>query len=214
MPEDTTQPQPTPKPKLINWKSILIGIIIGGLLVGIGMFFYYDTPPPNETLIVDEAPENVSTFSAKPIQLKDENASWQNYSNVALGISLKYPWDWDTTEFNGSPFFAPKEFIEQLKGIQEASKMMVISITQSDTETTYKNDEFGTVVKSTTNLAGNQATKYVVTYNVSPCCNISSGDVYTYIVVENKGKFVRVSLSDQTYVKTFETILSTFKFLD
>ena len=78
----------------INWKNILLGIIIGAILVGIIAitFWYFTRPKESETSPVTTT--KTSTSSAKPATTsaqKDETADWKVYKDKSF--TFKYPQD-------------------------------------------------------------------------------------------------------------------------
>jgi|GEM_PF-6688640 len=100
MPEDQvlpTQPNqsqveqfPTlEKKKPINWKVVLLGVLIGLILIAvIGITFWYLTKP-KESGNSSTNTTKTSTTSAKP----DETANWKTYKTESEGTKyeLKYP---------------------------------------------------------------------------------------------------------------------------
>ena len=71
----------------INWKSVLIGVILGALLVGIiGFTFWYFTRSKES--------ENSSTNTTKTstsLAKKDETADWKTYKGETILVSFKIP---------------------------------------------------------------------------------------------------------------------------
>ncbi len=101
MPEITTQPQPTPNQKSINWKNILIGAVIGAVAIGLGVLIFLLLQPKDEissTVTTKKATPSVkiSTPSAK----KDETSDWKTFSDKEKTITLKYPKEWDFVREN------------------------------------------------------------------------------------------------------------------
>lgn len=92
MPEIPTQPQPTPNQKSINWKGILIVVVIGAIIIGLGVFiFLIFQPKPETTSTVTTKKATPSAKIATPSAEKDETADWDTYKNTNYNYSLKYP---------------------------------------------------------------------------------------------------------------------------
>lgn len=238
MPEVPTQPQPIQK--LFNWKNILIGIIIGGLLVGVVMFIYYNTLRDDLNLVVDEAPENVSTISAKPTQPKDETANWKTYQKSDVGFQLKYPSSVSTESTaysSGSGGYATlsikgptqKEGTDIHDGMYIFTKTLAFvssleNVAKEDQES-IKSNEYGILVTVVN-------PKPKVSFDIKQVTIGEANGVSQTIVIDGKkidDKFIYVRLKDGKvlrihrmsvganyveYSEIIDKILSTFKFLD
>ncbi len=106
MPEDSSQPQPTSTQKSINWKNIIIGIVIGAILVGLGVLIFLLLQPSPETTSTGTTKKatpsaKISTPSAK----KDETADWEIYENKNYGFFLKYPNNFKVHNLIEAPFY-------------------------------------------------------------------------------------------------------------
>lgn len=111
--ENVASPQPSPSPltKGINWKTIIIGVVIGAILLGIGGFLVYNAyqPKKEEPTVTTTKKVTSSAKPATPSAQKDETADWKVYTHKADGIKFKYPQDWkednsgsDAIYFKGS----------------------------------------------------------------------------------------------------------------
>ncbi len=84
MPDVSTEPQVTPNQKSINWKRILIFVVIGVAVIGLGVLIFLILQPKEETTIP------VATKKATPSAKKDETSDWIEFVGN-LEYSLKYP---------------------------------------------------------------------------------------------------------------------------
>ena len=81
------------KPKGINWKTVLIGVVIGTVLVGLGVAIYFllqPKPEPTSTATTKQA--TPSAKIATPSAQKDETAEWKVYRTSTF--TIKYPRTW------------------------------------------------------------------------------------------------------------------------
>ncbi len=103
MPEIPTQPQPASEKKSINWKNIIIGIVVGAILVGLGvLIFLILQPKPTETTQTPTKKATPSANISTPSAKKDETASWKVVENDVLGYSIKYPKGWSVLRCKNS----------------------------------------------------------------------------------------------------------------
>lgn len=102
--QSNPQPSPTqPTSQGINWKNILIGVIIGAVVFGGGGFLVYNAYQPKK-----EEPEQTTTTTTKtatpssetatPSAKKNETTSWKTYTNKQFGYQIKYPKNTTYTE--------------------------------------------------------------------------------------------------------------------
>ena len=82
-----TSSVPTPS-QGINWKYVLIGIIVGAVLIGGSGYVVYNAyqPKKEETKKSMEIDKNTT----KPLTTKQSN-DWKTYENRASSIRIKYP---------------------------------------------------------------------------------------------------------------------------
>ncbi|MEX0616550.1 MAG: hypothetical protein WD231_01895 [Candidatus Woykebacteria bacterium] len=93
MPENTNQPTPTqPASQGINWKNILIGVIIGAVLVGGGGFLVYNAYQPRKEELIQTT--TTPTKTAMPSASKDKSGKCDTYSNKVVGVEFKCPEGW------------------------------------------------------------------------------------------------------------------------
>ncbi|OGY28338.1 MAG: hypothetical protein A2Z42_03165 [Candidatus Woykebacteria bacterium RBG_19FT_COMBO_43_10] len=213
MPDVSTESQITPSQRAINWKTILIIVVIGTVLIGLGVLIYLVLQPREEAT----APSaKIPTSSAK----KDELLDWKVYSSKTLGVSVKYPNNWDEpTEIETTVIFDGNDPVLGLVNVEldkesadesfyiELSKMEVNKpesiIDPSSVIITRLSDiivdGYDGLVMTKTKKSKNE-----LIYNLF----IKKSDDYYRLIVFGKE-------TKQTETKKlFDNIVSTFKFLD
>ena len=90
MTEVPAQSQPTSQG--INWKRIIIGVVIGIILVGGGILGFYLYQKNSE----GSTPQQVNTpITASPSSKpSNETANWNTYTNTKYSYQIKYPSNW------------------------------------------------------------------------------------------------------------------------
>ena len=114
-----TQTQVTTTSKSLNWKKIILTVVIilvvTGLIAGVYWFFVLSKTSGDSDLTgpVPKVTTKTSTESAKESTAsaeKDETADWKTYKDTILGFQVKYPEDWfvvsakswtEETSYNG-----------------------------------------------------------------------------------------------------------------
>src|SRR3990170_5008628 len=103
MPQEKPTPQSTtpvqPIPQGLNWKNILIGVVIGAVLFGGGGYLVYNVYQPKkeepaQTTTTTKTATPSSKTTTKEETPKDETADWKVYSDSVLKFSIKHPKDW------------------------------------------------------------------------------------------------------------------------
>ncbi|MEX0621474.1 MAG: hypothetical protein WD187_00560 [Candidatus Woykebacteria bacterium] len=98
--ENVANQQPTTTiaiKKPINWKNILIGVVVGGVLFGGGGYLVYNAYQPKKE---EPAPTSTTTKTSTPSSTtkkeepKDETDDWNLYKNKNFGYQIKYPKNW------------------------------------------------------------------------------------------------------------------------
>ena len=234
MPEVSPQPN-TPQPNTpqvvtkkagFNWKSVLIAVLIGAMVIiaaTTGLRYYLDQ---NQSHLETGS---VTIKSATPAAQKDNTAGWKIYTNYKYGYSLKYPTNWyiksssgGNAENNGcdenltttSIIELSATAIEDCGFIREFLPPSTTDITILVSDTAYAdltNILTDRPSKDTT-IAGIKAVKYIHTKDSSgPDVN----DTRIYFNYNNSGYLIYLKQSDQigSYDTIYDTILSTFKFL-
>ena len=141
MPEVSAQPQPTSDKKPLNWKKILVFIVIGVVIIGLGVagwYFYLNNQeeklPDSEIGLPESGKVNCDHITLK--------STWQTYeNNYSYGYTLKYPPDWQIVEEvpgegrnkGGLVRFASK-------GKKDQKYSVVIGAEKFSTLETYKNN--------------------------------------------------------------------------
>jgi|SRR3990167_9253230 len=95
------QPSPIPSPKAINWKTILIGVVIGAVLLGVGGYLVYNAYQPKKE---EPAQTTTTTKTATPSATTPTTAT-HDWQTIKGEISK-----WQASGIYGFEFKAPKEF--------------------------------------------------------------------------------------------------------
>ena len=83
--------------KKIDWKSVLIGAVIGAILVGLAVLIFLLLQPKSEETTPTTVPKTATT-SAK----KDGTSAWKTYQGRLISVEFKIPKDFTVTEKDGS----------------------------------------------------------------------------------------------------------------
>ena len=207
-PQQPTAAVATPK-NPINWKNILIGIIIGVILIGIVAitFWYFTRPKESETSPVTTT--KTSTSSAKTATRsaqKDEIAGWKTFNSEQGGVkfSLKYPNNFTALPENpaqGGDIITNKASVIGNFKNGDILVSIVIWKTATRRKVQYQDSVFAGLKAE--KGVGTDQDLGVVTYYI------------THINSENDFSFECTFLppTDSNLKQTCETIANTFKFL-
>src|SRR4030042_1663331 len=89
----------------INWKNILIGVLIGAVLIIIVVIaFWYFTRPKGTTT------SPTTTKTATPSAKNDETTGWKTYQDKDCGFQVKYPTDFNEYASEGGVTFESKKW--------------------------------------------------------------------------------------------------------
>ncbi len=229
MPEIPTQPQTTPEGKPINWKNILIGAVIGGVLVGVGVLIFYLYQSNSEETTPTTTPKTLTTSAkiATPSAEKDETADWNIYKDGS--IVLKYPKSWGRYDSMSKPSFSEEDPTSVSPGVivptvvtDDAPKLSVYGIDL----TGLLNSKIGATWDSgakhyekLSNLLINGHKAVWIRQSLNPSIP-ASGPAIDHIYIQKDTKVYEISLWTEDeielkkYYDIFNQILSTFKFLD
>jgi len=179
------------------------------------------TQPQNQT---SPSPAAVAKSPQPPL---DETANWKTYTNAKMGIAIKYSPDFSLeeaqpiTEVLGTNFYTPDHSVYSHSiGGGVLSNGGFINLGVKDTTTDSLETEFQNFIgvaklesKSNSQLAGMPAIRG--TYMAAEGASNQTEVLFT---LKGKKRFVftvwAVEEDRQPLIKTFETMLSTFKFLD
>ena len=228
MAELPVQPQSQPTKQGINWKNILIGVVIGAVLVGVGVLVFYLYQGSSEEATPTTTPKT-STPSAKtstPSAQKDETADWVLFEDKVLGFSLKHPTKWfkypstsedissqisnyDMDKAEGTGYDPEKnkgDFKIQVDKVENTSNQTLeqyIADKFSKSET-----ELPTII-SQQNKFINENKAIIVEFKTSL-------GTFANVYIERKSSIYIIHglLDYESNKKTFNLIVSTFKFLD
>jgi len=105
-------PENSANQKEINWKSVLIGVIIGAILIGLGVLIYLLLQPKPEEITPATTPKTATTSAKKDGTTKETTKAsppcassltdadkieiklWKTYENSKYKYSFKYPENW------------------------------------------------------------------------------------------------------------------------
>lgn len=235
MPDEGQKPQKVTvvySPLRINWRNVLLGGIIGLLIVAIGVFAfsYYTpnaTPVPSVEIKKGTPSAKTATKSATQSTQKSETADWKTYTNKTIGFSIEYPSGWD---YNDSTKFQtqscePGPDISVGLVLFGSKSLKCVGVGHSG----LWDEKVGLVVSSSARfeplkqIAGEKYTGITIDgesavknfrseTSEGPRCtctriNVNHGDKGFEI------EFVNKDLQGN-YDSIYDTILSTFKFLD
>lgn len=145
MPEASPDNQPNPTQSTpsqpitqgINWKSIIIGVIIGTIVFGGGGFLVYNAyqPEKEEPVQTTTTTPKTATPSSKTApkeekpKPKDETADWKVYKDSE--IQFRYPSNWKLTERNetktGEVNVASPDYSASSPGAEAGEPALVIN---------------------------------------------------------------------------------------
>ncbi len=227
------QPSPTPTPKVINWKTILIRVVIGAVLLGGGGYLVYNAyQPKKEEPAQTTTTTKTATPSATTQTSKDETADWKTYTGSQ--ISFKYPPSWkeydtstDANSTRPTPSFSDKDPNTVSPGVV----VPTISIDKSSTLSVFGTD-FNGLVNTSVGYTWNAGKSYKKIKNLTVGSMQAvwirqsleagvavSGPSYDHIYIEKSNKVYDFYLMADTastldqYSTTFNLIITTFKFL-
>jgi len=229
MPESTPdkdQHDTIESPYRISWRRLLKIIIpifvlffaIAYWFVGIYTPSKIEAPTTVPTPDFQEATPSAKTATGSA--QKDKIEGWKRYSNDKIGFSLKYPTSWvANTECEETVvFFAPTQ---ETLGICNSGTSGLIDVSFIDTDfKTYiaqlVKESYDNFKEEETKIDGKETVKRSGTFNGKN--GTPKGAQRVEYLVNSKGKVVAINytkLSDWSdRLSDFETIVSTFKFLN
>jgi hypothetical protein len=226
MPEKPEQPQ-----KSLNWKNVLIGVLIGSILVGggVGLLCYLlFQPKSSEPTVTTPKKATSSAKKATPSAQKDETAGWKTFTSTKFGFKVKYPSEWKIAREidKGANIFSQEElsgglfievYISDDYNQKEYQKVETISVGQSSK---FDAGIPGTNLQDTyTRLEDTTVDGYkAVRYKKEPGFGDADNPKTYNAIIGKSGKLylLRNKLYEQSFdegIKLLDKILSTFKFL-
>ncbi|MDP2720450.1 MAG: hypothetical protein Q8O75_00700 [bacterium] len=221
---ETNQPKPSHK---INWKNILIGVVVGILLIGGGVAIWLMLGQPSTKLPSQTPISTPSSQTSTPSAQKDETAGWKTYKDES--ISIKYPASWNRYDSISEPSFSEKDPSSVSPGLV----VPTVAILSSPDLSVYNTDFDGLFDANTGDTWDSGAKHYEKLENLNvdgqkavwirQTLNPdipSSGPSIDHVYAFKDSKIYEISLwtNDEgelkNYTNIFKKILSTFKFLD
>jgi len=193
---------------IITIKTLLAVIIftgVGTIIVGGGLLIADYRKVSEPTKLSQEQPTEIIKE-----EIKDETADWQVYRNEEYGFEVKYPEKWN---YNGGPlpytfYFGESGPYDYQVGItvEENSSIEKFKDSYQNCEKTFVDNKEGLKCEGRNWIETERGVE--VNYFVN----------YIYIKIKNNDRFYLFSVfaSDESLdrIKTFNQILSTFKFIE
>ncbi len=218
----SSSPPPISTPPHASYVPKLLVVAILFLTLGLGVGFtlnnYLSTPNPTPTPVITTSP------SPAP----DLTANWKTYTNTESGVEFKYPQTWDAKQLIGwqlnvflddHPFEIPTatEFLTPiLISLNEAQNTVTNqkyfqekTIEEGIKRISYLFDQSSITVKNLT-IDGKKA----VQLSGITAPGMLGGQFYMTTLIQLDNKLLLISLHDQKFQKTYDQILSTFRFLE
>jgi|GEM_PF-6715490 len=203
MTETSAQPTFQSEPRM-NWKRILLGIIMGAIVVGVIAITFWYLTRPNETENFSITSTKTATSSAKTATTsakKDEIADWRTYTSIKYGYSIKFPANLgDSDEIFDNPsaprtYFGKKLFLFTIE-VQETGQKL------QDLEKNLSNPKYVRI------------NNYDAISFSGPANGVfEDGTKFAYLLI-NKGKLYSIYFGNTATEIQKDQILSTFEFLD
>jgi hypothetical protein len=191
------------QPNKINFKNILIGVVIGAVLIGLGIVIFLLLQPKEGPT----SPTKKATPSAKvstPPAKKDETADWNVYTGAYY--TFKYPSNWkiETGYTTDELRLVSPDLVAETGPLITIKAGTMIRLYPPGANRDLK--DYLHENSTETTLGGKKAIR-------------SDSNHYTTYFVVNNSKFYQIPRlfpegKQSEYEDTFEKILSTFKFLD
>ncbi|OGY22760.1 MAG: hypothetical protein A2172_05320 [Candidatus Woykebacteria bacterium RBG_13_40_15] len=203
----------------INWKNIIMGVVIGAVLFGGGGYLVYNAyqPKSSEPTVTTTKKATPSAKPATPSAQKDETAEvaslTNSYTDTFFNITFKFPTNWEKKSKSGieacEPSVGPKNVSDSGFSICEfgqSSPEQLASLPPKNI-VSYKKDftSAGKRVIRQVVTENNKATLYAYMGNVTH--DGQNGTLTVTAWPEGSG------LTIEKFVDLFDKILSTFKFL-
>jgi len=228
------QPSPTPKPQVINWKNIVIGVVIGTVLLGVGGYLIYNAyqPKSSEPTVTATKKATPSAKPATPSAQKDETADWDTFEDKILSYSVKYPMGWfvdpakswsggvtntgdnvtDFTNFDKAKITNPGELESTQYKITVAKlakneEQSLEDYVLSKRSTCCPPQLYGNLEKITVD----KRTAYKDTATIGTKESPGRDCIKVYVEL-NKSIVFAISCGQKAFSETFDNILSTFRF--
>ncbi|MDP2720828.1 MAG: hypothetical protein Q8O75_02710 [bacterium] len=227
--ENVASPQTNPPPAPpgsqtssgINWKNIIIGVVIGAVLFGGGGYLVYNAYQPKE-----EPAQNATTTTktstpsstTKKEEPKDETADWVLLSNTQLGYSVKYPPTWKTKrctenvpENKSTDGFGPNE---ANTGTCASGSFPTIFIASGKNYLNIVDSSYTDYKTENLTIAGRAAIKTSGVTKGRP--DIQDGIYIVEYTFVDKSLYIKFTgnKTDTDNLNVLDQMLSTFKFLD
>ncbi len=194
------------KPKGINWKNILIGVVIGVVLIGLGvLIFLILQPKPEPTTTVTTKKATPAAKISTPSAEKDETADWETYTGETISVSFKIPQNFIVKDQKGK---IQNTWVEGLITVsdEKGEQVFSVNIIHAGGEYWYSLDSKGVVID------GIKGTKTNYTFS-DPITFQPKDQIPKFIVISFKEKefTINYDIENEEFVNK---VLPTFKILD
>lgn len=125
LPPETNQPQQFQK---INWKNVLIGVLVGILLIGGGVAVWLLLGNPSTSLPSKTPTATPPAETSTPSSQIDETADWKTYEGETIPVSFKIPSNYSVEEQKGK---IANTFYEGLITVKDEKGESVFSVVNS-----------------------------------------------------------------------------------
>ena len=190
----------------INWKYLAIVVVLG-LIVGGGILWYANIPPPAPQ------PIEIPNIQKPTLQQTLDASTWQTYRNDEFGFEVRYPSNWrvNTPEVGEGDFIQIDNYLTDREG---GEKTMQILIKDNP-----KPEEEGFDAEDSNYRIDNLPTK---TYYFIPNRDLGLDDIavskstpLVVIRMEKNNKSYRFLLFNTDKITgVYSQILSTFRFVE
>jgi len=184
--------------KLKIYKFKILGGILGAFVLAGAVFGVYKFRQRQVQLTPQLTP------TAIPSPSPDLTADWKGYMNFSLGISFKYPENWNVELVESTLHINPQE------GSFTIVAYSIDDQTLRATKETYVTTDTQTVIQRRIDHTEYDITEYTLTFKGVP----GAGRSTIIDIVEYKDGAFLWQLSDLQFKEIFNLILSTFRFLE
>ncbi|OGY25423.1 MAG: hypothetical protein A2Z24_02950 [Candidatus Woykebacteria bacterium RBG_16_44_10] len=220
-PQQPTVAVATPK-NPINWKNIIIGVVIGAIIVGIGVAIYLLLQPKPEEPTSPTNPKTATTAAKpkpEPPKITDETAGWKTYTDPTRKITFKYPKEWVVRTKSNDPTCYEELINVAPEGYQgKCTSIIFISMV-------FNKKDIGCDQSKVEDLSISQVENTII--NGKPVIRCVSTDTSSGGALQQGTKTIDVYFKNEnlvisyaqspgqaSFINEFESLLSTFKFLD
>lgn len=214
----------TPTPHGPNMMFLLLGGLLL-LVIGLGGGYFLannkEKPVPSNTqqiVQVSPTPQDQQPINTPTPTINDATVNWKTYTSKDNTYTIKFPLDifvqliCPNEELTLTKRSVEKEESTVMPTCARDGRYIIEVITLSKPAAERKSDEYYSVIKESIVVDGISAEKYTTTLIKEPLGPATefSQDIY----VPYKGKIYQLHLGNKDLMPMFDTMLSTFKFMN